>query len=76
MSNVKALKTKFITPEILMQSIGAALPDLKQLYAVGIDKNGVSAVWASGDLTDLCYAARCLDVLADRYIRNEIEEEE
>jgi hypothetical protein len=74
MGELKALRQADISPEIVVQSLIKELPKLRELYVVALTDDD-PIVWATGNLNDLCYAAKCLDVMADRYIRGEIESE-
>lgn len=74
LTNIRALRSKDVTPAIVLCSLDKALPTIKQMYVVTLTDDG-PVLYATGDLSDLCYAAKVLDDLATRFVRNEIEEE-
>ena len=55
MSEITALRTKDITPEMVLSNIMGE--NLKHIYAVTIDEHGELTVWASGDLSRMSDAA-------------------
>lgn len=72
MSNVKALNSKGLSPEVVLQSVVEALPEMRDVYVVGISKEGEPTVWATGDLTRLSYASLVLQDLALKYLNGEV----
>lgn len=72
---VVALRTKNITPRIVLESLQGELENTRDLYVVLIDKNGDPAFYATGDLSTLCYAATVMQDYATRFVRGEIVEE-
>lgn len=73
MSNVRPLRPRFVTPELVLESLGKE-PGIEALYCVAF-VDGAPVVWASGDLGQLCHAAVVFHDYAARFSRGEIEEE-
>jgi hypothetical protein len=72
MSNVRALKGKFVTPAMVIESLEKHKIDA--LYCVAF-VDGAPMIWASGDLGQLCHAAIVFQDYATRFSCGEIEEE-
>lgn len=52
-SNLVPLKADFVTPEIVIETLQKNAPELKELFAVGIKKDGKIVIWGSGDLKEM-----------------------
>lgn len=77
MSNLRALRTKDVSPAIVMESVGTALEagTVKDIYVVTFDAKGEPTIWASGDLRLLSLAAASLQDLTFKYLNKEIDGE-
>lgn len=76
--NLRALRTKDVSPTIVVDSIVKELPVIKDIYVVAItEEDGVECplVWASGNLANMAYAAMVFQDYSMRHIRGEIDEE-
>jgi hypothetical protein len=60
MSELIPLRTKDISPYVIVQSLAADAGKLDELFAVGIDKQGNPVIWSSGDLGGMAFAAAAL----------------
>lgn len=74
MGEVTALRNKDITPEIVLANVLKELSAIKQLYVVALT-DGEPIVWATGNLSQMCFAAKYLDSLCLDYVNGKIEEE-
>ena len=75
MSKVRALKVEFVSPVIVMESVASKLETLKDLYVIGINADGEPEMWATGDLSNMCFASMALQQLCHQYLRGELEDE-
>lgn len=72
-AEIVAFGAKNVNPAVVHGAVTKGLPELKQLYVVGLKEDGTSIIWASsGSHAEICYAAKLLGVIADQYIREEI----
>lgn len=76
MGDVKALRTKDISPAIVLESLKQANEGGKidAIYVITI-KDGRTDAWASGDLNQIGLAYCAFTDLVTRYIRGEVIEE-
>lgn len=76
MDNVYYLKGKNITPEAVITDVLEKIKErkIKSVYVVGIQEDGQPSIWASGDLSSLCMASKCLDLLSDQYLLGDFED--
>lgn len=75
MSNVRALRTKDISPRIVVTSVLDNVDRFAAIYIVALTDKGEPEFYASGDLTQMCLASKVFDDFCLRYIRGEIDEE-
>lgn len=76
---VRALKAKFVNPQIVIESLNEWADKLDEIYVVAIPKEGDQEdpiFWSSGDLKGFCFAAVAMMEMAQRYTRGEMEQEE
>lgn len=72
MGDLRALKAEFVTPEVVLESLAKEMPNLEQLYVVGIDKDKEPIFWATGDLAQLAFAALVFQSYAFKFLHKEI----
>jgi hypothetical protein len=73
--NVTPLRTKDLTPSMVLGSALESSLEWKSVYIVGINKEGQAEMYAAGDLNDLAYAALSLQSLALTHVNGGIEQE-
>lgn len=76
MGDLKALRTKDISPAIVVESLRTAIEEgeVDAVYAITI-KNGRTTAWASGDLNMIGLALVAFQELVRQYASGEIVEE-
>jgi len=79
MSNIKTLRSKDISPLIVLTSLLEKVDELKYIYVVAMEKHEDGGcdpkIYASGDLSQMCVAALCLTETTQKYLRGEIYSE-
>lgn len=70
---VTALRAKDITPEMVLRNVIEDNP--AHVYIVTFDAEGLSSVWASGDLSRMSDAALILTSRATAHAMGEVESE-
>lgn len=74
-SKVKAIGPQGISPELVLETIKEEVGNLKELFAVGITKDGEPIAYATGDLSALSFAALVLHDLAIKKLNGMIDHE-
>lgn len=69
---VVALRPNALTPALVLHHIHQELPNLKEIYVVGLTHEGEPISWSSGELGGLSLAALVLQDLALKYLNGEI----
>lgn len=77
MTNIRALRTTDITPEIVCDAVRVAVEagTVNAIYVITIDHENQTTCYASGDLNKIGLAHVALTDLVNRYIHGEISEE-
>lgn len=75
MSNVRALRSRDVSPAIVMQSLQEQLPQIEAIYVIAMMKDSAPAVWTSGDLGQMCHASILLQSYATDYALGRVEQE-
>lgn len=78
MSKVNALRSKDITPTVVVHSVAEEAENLTDLFVVGFDKQGQHIAWSSGDRRNMALAALILQdlAMADTYGVVETEQDD
>lgn len=73
MADIRALRAKDITPEMVLQNAMDEKP--KHVYLVTFAEDGIPSVWASGDLSRMSDAALLLTMRATQNAMGEVDDE-
>ena len=73
MAEIRALRAKDITPEMVLKNAMDEKP--KHVYLVTFAEGGIPSVWASGDLSRMSDAALLLTMRATQNAMGEIDDE-
>lgn len=72
MSIPRPLRTRDLTPEVMIQYIAANVKNYRQMYAVCFDQCGDPVIYSTGDLGGVAYAALALQDLAIKVLNKRV----
>lgn len=68
MSEIKALRSSDVSPNVLIDSLIKDSGKIKQMYVIAFSNNGEPMVYTAGDLGGLGFASIIIQDLALKYI--------
>lgn len=71
-NNVRTLNRNGLTPEVVLHALSQEIHEYKEVYIVGVHKDGSPRTWASGDLNGISFASLILHDLALKQLNGNI----
>lgn len=73
MTNLRTIGPQGLNPRTLLEFVLHDIDDLKELYIVGVDKEGKHRIWCTGDLSGFSMAAHVMHDMTLKYLNGLIE---